>query len=118
MNGYFFFFFQAEDGIRDKLVTGVQTCALPILRVLSTMNPQSALPAQQLGGLGAVSFETIQLDGGALLFALFAAIATGLLFGLVPALQATRPSLTAALKEGTAEAPTRAAFFRRLTTRN
>src|SRR5229473_3592436 len=26
------FFFQAEDGIRDKLVTGVQTCALPILR--------------------------------------------------------------------------------------
>src|SRR2546425_4930672 len=27
---YFFFFFQAEDGIRDKLVTGVQTCALPI----------------------------------------------------------------------------------------
>src|SRR2546425_9289196 len=32
MTHYFFcfFFFQAEDGIRDKLVTGVQTCALPI----------------------------------------------------------------------------------------
>src|SRR3712207_7817485 len=28
---YFFFFFQAEDGIRDIGVTGVQTCALPIL---------------------------------------------------------------------------------------
>src|SRR2546422_6952587 len=27
----FFFFFQAEDGIRDVAVTGVQTCALPIL---------------------------------------------------------------------------------------
>src|SRR5260370_8859838 len=26
----FFFFFQAEDGIRDSSVTGVQTCALPI----------------------------------------------------------------------------------------
>src|SRR5256884_1366781 len=26
----FFFFFQAEDGIRDVAVTGVQTCALPI----------------------------------------------------------------------------------------
>src|SRR5204862_1713520 len=26
----FFFFFQAEDGIRDLYVTGVQTCALPI----------------------------------------------------------------------------------------
>src|SRR5205823_8439064 len=28
------FFFQAEDGIRDKLVTGVQTCALPIFEPL------------------------------------------------------------------------------------
>src|SRR5437773_3054039 len=28
----FFFFFQAEDGIRDRDVTGVQTCALPIYR--------------------------------------------------------------------------------------
>src|SRR6266487_6899297 len=27
---FFFFFFQAEDGIRDGRVTGVQTCALPI----------------------------------------------------------------------------------------
>src|SRR5256885_7554452 len=31
----FFFFFQAEDGIRDYKVTGVQTCALPILRLLA-----------------------------------------------------------------------------------
>src|SRR5256885_6934670 len=30
---WFFFFFQAEDGIRDYKVTGVQTCALPIFRV-------------------------------------------------------------------------------------
>src|SRR2546430_13525551 len=29
---FFFFFFQAEDGIRDLTVTGVQTCALPICR--------------------------------------------------------------------------------------
>ena len=29
------FFFQAEDGIRYKLVTGVQTCALPICRTTS-----------------------------------------------------------------------------------
>src|SRR2546429_4898151 len=28
--GLIFFFFQAEDGIRDVAVTGVQTCALPI----------------------------------------------------------------------------------------
>ena len=32
VNLYVFFFFQAEDGIRDIGVTGVQTCALPILR--------------------------------------------------------------------------------------
>src|SRR2546421_4910609 len=30
---HFFFFFQAEDGIRDLIVTGVQTCALPISRL-------------------------------------------------------------------------------------
>src|SRR5699024_11760684 len=29
----FFFFFQAEDGIRDRNVTGVQTCALPISKL-------------------------------------------------------------------------------------
>src|SRR2546425_71640 len=34
-----FFFFQAEDGIRDKLVTGVQTCALPIWSSLSIVCP-------------------------------------------------------------------------------
>src|SRR6266496_336355 len=33
INFIFFFFFQAEDGIRDLYVTGVQTCALPICRL-------------------------------------------------------------------------------------
>src|SRR6266508_6443860 len=33
----FFFFFQAEDGIRDGHVTGVQTCALPISRAGRTV---------------------------------------------------------------------------------
>src|SRR5256886_7523452 len=32
ISGECFFFFQAEDGIRDLTVTGVQTCALPISR--------------------------------------------------------------------------------------
>src|SRR5207244_5707201 len=36
----FVFFFQAEDGIRDDLVTGVQTCALPILRRARVDAPQ------------------------------------------------------------------------------
>src|SRR5204862_5408784 len=38
---FFFFFFQAEDGIRDLYVTGVQTCALPILP-----RPGSRAPAR------------------------------------------------------------------------
>src|SRR3989475_9051387 len=50
---YFFFFFQAEDGIRDLTVTGVQTCALPIFGVggLKTVQdpytgaPLAAVPA-------------------------------------------------------------------------
>src|SRR5207245_6760159 len=36
----FFFFFQAEDGIRDATVTGVQTCALPILRTRISFFPR------------------------------------------------------------------------------
>src|SRR5258708_31947287 len=42
-----FFFFQAEDGIRDDLVTGVQTCALPICgtRVRGPTTRTSAAPS-------------------------------------------------------------------------
>src|SRR5947208_10683518 len=44
---FIFFFFQAEDGIRDDLVTGVQTCALPISReailVVLFMNEENGL---------------------------------------------------------------------------
>src|SRR5262249_58658620 len=36
-----FFFFQAEDGIRDWSVTGVQTCALPIFVVLDLAEPSN-----------------------------------------------------------------------------
>src|SRR2546422_3212656 len=42
---FFFFFFQAEDGIRDVAVTGVQTCALPICPL-----NQRGLPANPKGG--------------------------------------------------------------------
>src|SRR5690606_40888054 len=37
---YVFFFFQAEDGIRDFHVTGVQTCALPISRLRMEYRPR------------------------------------------------------------------------------
>src|SRR5260370_40602929 len=43
---FFFFFFQAEDGIRDSSVTGVQTCALPIYfrGALVFFNPAMFVP--------------------------------------------------------------------------
>src|SRR6478736_7848725 len=46
---FFFFFFQAEDGIRDLTVTGVQTCALPIFEVRS-LSPNSFSCTSTLGG--------------------------------------------------------------------
>src|SRR5688500_20381167 len=39
---HFIFFFQAEDGIRDYKVTGVQTCALPILSAASLQVSRSS----------------------------------------------------------------------------
>src|SRR6266404_7547748 len=45
---YYVFFFQAEDGIRDKLVTGVQTCALPISRGPACSMNASRSPSQKL----------------------------------------------------------------------
>src|SRR5258708_10461018 len=41
-----FFFFQAEDGIRDDLVTGVQTCALPISGMRITISSERAFDSQ------------------------------------------------------------------------
>src|SRR3712207_9547030 len=45
----FFFFFQAEDGIRDIGVTGVQTCALPISRSnsIAVTMPAAPLPPRR-----------------------------------------------------------------------
>src|SRR3989337_3085346 len=40
----FFFCFQAEDGIRDATVTGVQTCALPILAPSHARPPEHTFP--------------------------------------------------------------------------
>src|SRR2546430_4624872 len=42
----FFFFFQAEDGIRDLTVTGVQTCALPILSSSAAMTVSDVNPCR------------------------------------------------------------------------
>jgi len=55
----FFFFFQAEDGIRDRDVTGVQTCALPIS--LATVGVLLAVFGYAIGTVGAI-VSTILLE--------------------------------------------------------
>src|SRR5699024_11629278 len=75
-----FFFFQAEDGIRDRNVTGVQTCALPIyilifncfsvflpivLQVFPTVLHSVKVPVyfrKQVVQMFFVSFHTLSLD--------------------------------------------------------
>src|SRR2546430_7816930 len=55
-----FFFFQAEDGIRDLTVTGVQTCALPISALVYFVMLPFVLwfsLNQQITGGGAISVE-------------------------------------------------------------
>jgi predicted permease len=66
---------------------------------LRAVNPLNTLQVQGLAGLGVVSFSGIRLDGAALLFTLSVALLVGILFGLVPALHATRPVLTESLKD-------------------
>lgn len=74
-------------------------------RALSAMNPRDALQAQGLdGALGAVGFDSIHLDARALAFTFFVAVVVGVLFGIIPALQATRKELTQELKDSPASA--------------
>src|SRR5699024_12225182 len=54
-----YFFFQAEDGIRDRNVTGVQTCALPISRVLMGVFGATLMPST-LGLIRALFPDTRQ----------------------------------------------------------
>src|SRR2546425_5356820 len=68
---FFFFFFQAEDGIRDKLVTGVQTCALPIyLAAYRDAVPEWSV----LVGSASLFYAALEMgcDGGVLAAACFA----------------------------------------------
>src|SRR5216683_3678080 len=56
----FFFFFQAEDGIRDLIVTGVQTCALPI----SAEQEVDLAKRIEAGLFAEHKLETLGLEGG------------------------------------------------------
>src|SRR3989449_7406541 len=64
----FFFFFQAEDGIRDVAVTGVQTCALPISATFCSY-PRGRFPMARKGTRGRACDRmpalSVALDGAA-----------------------------------------------------
>src|SRR5256885_9197151 len=66
---YSFFFFQAEDGIRDYKVTGVQTCALPISARRRRRAPSLGRRPRDVGiilrGLAAVEHAVIAYDADA-----------------------------------------------------
>jgi len=74
-------------------------------KTLAQIDPTSALRVNSR--LGAIGFRQIRLDDVALGFTLLVSLATGILSGLLPALQATRPSLAVDLKEGQARSDAR-----------
>src|SRR5258708_31591320 len=74
------FFFQAEDGIRDDLVTGVQTCALPICGDAGRVGSRRESPGRgsgRVGHLGGVVRTPVVL----LLLALAGMLGGGVLVG-------------------------------------
>ena len=65
------FVFQAEDGIRDRLVTGVQTCALPILdRAMHAFVETEGVPIAQI-----IHAVRVAVTGKAVGFGLFEGLA-------------------------------------------
>src|SRR5438105_11756054 len=78
---FFFFFFQAEDGIRDPLVTGVQTCALPIFRTARAkgLSERAVLMRHAMrGGL----LPVVSFSGPALAFLVTGTVVVERLFAL------------------------------------
>src|SRR5256886_6376335 len=74
----FFFFFQAEDGIRDLTVTGVQTCALPIYGYQETGRPVKATLCLIVGLAYTLAFATLTVGHLNLLTITFVPILIGL----------------------------------------
>ncbi len=75
--------------------------AVPTVGFLRGIAPQaSGYFSEDISGLTRMGMESIGIDATALIFAMVITLITGVVFGLVPALHASRPNLTTALKEG------------------
>jgi putative ABC transport system permease protein len=85
-----------------SLIGGAASVAIALMgtRALAEANPAETLRVQNLSGLGVAGFASIHLDVTALLFTLVVSVGVGVMFGLVPALQATRPSMAHDMKTG------------------
>src|SRR6185437_323058 len=83
------------------------------VRALGLVNPATTLRVHGDSGLGVVAFSSITLDWTALGFALALSILVGLVFGLVPALGATRGSLNDVLRSDSRSGAARASLGRR-----
>src|SRR2546426_4473041 len=63
---FFFFFFQAEDGIRDYKVTGVQTCALPILTLSNSGTASLSIASIAITGANSADYAQANHCGSSL----------------------------------------------------
>jgi predicted permease len=75
-----------------------------LIHALDAVNPATTLRVARDSGLGALTFSAIGLDWNALGFTFAVALGVGLVFGLAPALDATRASVAMALKDGRLDA--------------
>ncbi len=68
-------------------------------RGLATLRLSAAMQSHNDAGIGLLGSQALRLDSWTLLFTLGLCVGTGVIFGLVPALQSSRPSLTHDLKD-------------------
>jgi putative ABC transport system permease protein len=87
--------------------------------LLGAINPASGNPfGTRISGLALLGLSSIRIDGTALLFTLGIALLTGVLFGLVPALHASRSDVIEALKSAASHAGRQAGIRAALTSKS
>src|SRR5256885_50345 len=102
-----FFFFQAEDGIRDYKVTGVQTCALPICPAISSSDQIPCTSPGRMGdgaALGAVAAAGVSAAAGTVAWVERAALRCLSQRGTMPRTPTIRPRAKAASTTSTSGA--------------